>query len=182
MKRKSLHIEKRIVRRVKKNSSEYIAAAAASEEFHGRPASESILIKTEVFEHDNLGDIGELVSMDIASENGGVVHLKGFEGARLARSPKGYPFQLFIEGGDQSVSLADFGIDTPHESEVLGQLKTITYYTVKDHLGKDGGDANYKHKLGEVSGVRPYVIYDVLNELLSISGGAYTIPAEGIDD
>lgn len=182
-KRKSLHLEKRIVRRVKKNSSEYLAAAAASEEFHGRAPSESITIKTEVFEHDNLGDLGELVSMTIKPDRGGEVEvLKDFDGTRLAQSPKGYPFQLFIEGGDQSVTIEDFGIDEPHEVEVLGKLTHVVYYTTKDHLGEDGGEANFKHKLGEVSGIKPYVIYDVLNESLSIAGGNYKILPEGIDD
>ena len=169
-------------RRTKRNPSEYEAAAEASEDFHGTPAHEDISVTADIFEHDNLGDIGPLVSMDIASVNGGVVHLSKFKGARLARSPKGFPFQLFIEGGDQSVNLAEFAIDTPHELEVLGKLKRITYFTDKKHLGKEGGVANYKHKLGEVSGKLPHVIYDVMNKTLSIAGGAYTILPEGIDD
>src|ERR1017187_1528594 len=131
-------------------SAEYQSALEASEEFHGTDASEHFEVTTEVFEHDNLADLGELVSMDIASVNGGVVKLSGFEGARLAAAPKGYPFQLFVEGGDQSVDLKEFGITKPHELEVLGKLKRIKYYTVKHHLGKDGGEANYVHKLGEV--------------------------------
>lgn len=181
-KRKNLHLEKRVVRRVKKNSSEYLAAAAASEEFHGRAPTESIVIKSEVFEHDNLGDLGELVSMTIACERGGTEKLMDFDGARLAQSPKGYPRQLFIEGGDQWVDLEDFGIYEPHEIEVLGKLKGVVYFTQKDHLGDEGGEANFDHKLGEVSGIKPYVIYDVLNESLSIAGGNYKILPEGIDD
>jgi len=162
--------------------SEFAAAAEASEEFHGTDAHQLLEVETEVFDHDNLGDLGELISMDIASIDGGIVHLKNFEGARLAQSPKGYPFQLFIVGGDQSVDLEEFGIDEPHELEVLGKLKRITYYTIKKHLGRDGGEANFKHKLGEVSGKLPHVIYDVMNETLSIAGGGYTILPEGIDD
>lgn len=174
--------KKPATRKGKRNPSEYAAAAAASEEFHGIPASEIIRVETDYFEHDNLADCGELVSLVIKSENGGTVTLKEFGGARLARSPKGYPFQLFIEGGDQSVDLKAFGITKPHESEVLGRAKRITYYTIKHHLGRDGGEANYKHKLGEVTGQLPVVIYDVLNKSLSFSGGAYTILPEGIDD
>jgi hypothetical protein len=164
------------------NPSEYAAAVAASEEFHGTKAHEVLKIQTEIFEHDNLGDIGELVSIDIAAVNGGIVKLAGFEGARLARSPKGFPYQLFIEGGDQSVDLAEFGIEDAHEFEVLGRLKRIKYYTVKHHLGKEGGEANYFHKLGELSGKLPHVIYDTVNQLLSIAGGEYTILPEGIDN
>lgn len=166
----------------KRNPSEYAAAVESSEEFHGTDAHEQFEVKTKIFEHETLSDLGELVSMDILSTNGGVVHLSEFQGARLAQSPKGFPFQLFIEGGDQEVDLSDFDIEVPHEIEVLGKLKSIKYYTDKKHLGRDGGLANYKHKLGETSGKVPHVIYDVMNKTLSIAGGAYTILPEGIDD
>lgn len=167
----------------RRNPSEYQSAVEGSEDFHGTDAHELIEVKTEVFEHDNLFDLGELISMDISPVNGGrVIVLKEFEGARLAAAPKGYPFQLFIEGGDQSVDLAEFDIDSPHEKEVLGKLKRIKYYTIKHHLGKDGGEANYVHKLGEVTGRLPFVLYDTVNKLLEIAGGGYTILPEGIDD
>ena len=162
--------------------SEYQSAVEASEEFHGTDSSEVFTVTAEVFEHDNLSDLGELVSMEIAAVNGGIVKLHGFDGARLAQSPKGFPYQLFIEGGDQSVDLAEFGIDEPHEKEVLGKLKRIKYYTIKHHLGKDGGEANYKHKLGEIDGKLPTVIYDVMNESLEIAGGGYVVLPEGIDN
>lgn len=164
-------------------SAEYQSALGASEAFHGIDTSEVFEVACEVFEHDNLGDLGELISMEIAPVNGGrAIVLHGFAGARLAQAPKGFPFQLFIEGGDQAVDLAEFDIDEPHEKEVLGKLKRIKYYTVKHHLGKDGGEANYKHKLGEIDGKLPTVIYDCMNESLEIAGGGYTILAEGIDN
>jgi hypothetical protein len=171
-------------RKSKRNPSEYAAAASASKEFHGTDSvNEHIEVKTEVFEHDNLADLGELISMEVKPMDGGRrVDLTEFAGARLAAAPNGYPFQLFIEGGDQSVNLDEFGIDEPHEKEVLGKLTKIKYYTVKHHLGRDGGEANYKHTLGEVSGRLPFVIYDTLNKLLEIAGGGYTILPEGIDD
>jgi hypothetical protein len=163
-------------------SDEFASAVEGSEEFHGTEAHELIEVESQVFEHDTLTDLGELISMDIRSINGGMVHLKDFEGARLASSPKGYPFQLYIEGGDQEVDLGEFDIERPHEREVLGDLKRIKYYTVKHHLGRDGGEANYVHKLGENGGRLPEVIYDVLNKQLSIVGGDYTILPEGIDN
>src|ERR1700683_5398302 len=101
-------------RRSRKNPSEFESAVEGSEEFHGTAAHELIEVKTRIFEHDALADLGELVSMHIRSINGGMVHLSGFKGARLASSPKGYPFQLYIEGGDQSVDLAEFDITNPH--------------------------------------------------------------------
>lgn len=171
-------------------TDEYEAAAEASEEFHGAPPHEDIEIKQEIFEHTNLADCGELRKMEIIALNNDLVDLKGFAGARLARSPKGYPPQLYIEGGDQSVDLAEFGITNPHENEVLGHLKFITYFTIKHHLGKDGGKADYRHRfndgesirIGTKSKNRPTVLYDVNNKLLSIAGGEYDILPEGIDN
>jgi hypothetical protein len=88
------------------------------------------------------------------------------------------------------VDLEAFGITGPvHESEVLGKAIRIVYYTVKDHLGRDGGEANYKHKFGNEKEVKfkgarerrfPTVLYDTRNRLLSFAGGIYTIPDEGI--
>lgn len=168
----------------KRNGPAFDAAAAASEEFHGTPAHEVFKVKTEIFEHSKLGDVGELIQLEIKPVDGGrIVDLSGFEGARLARSPKGYNDQLYIEGGDQAVDLEQFGIEDPHEFETLGVAHAVTYYTVKHHLSKkDGGEANYRHKFGDNGGVGPDVIYDVQNKLLSFSGGTYKIPAEGIDN
>jgi hypothetical protein len=169
---------------------EFAAAARASEEFHGADAHELIEVHTQIFEHDFLGDLGELMSLEIISIEGGLVTVKKFRGARLARSPKGFSDQLYIEGGDQSVDLAEFGIHRPHELEVLGYLKFVTYYTTKYHLGDDGGEANYRHKLNDGSAIklgtkrgnRPTVVYDVNNQLLQLAGGEYEILAEGIDN
>lgn len=163
---------------------DYEAAAAASEDFHGTPAHEVFKVEEDVFYHETLSDLGELVYIDVLCGRCGrhTIHVSDFEGARLAQSPKGYPFQLFIKGGDQEVNLEDFCITDPHESEVLGKLKRVMYYTIKKHLGRQGGEANFKHRLGEVSGILPHVRYDTLNKRLYIDGGDYTILPEGIDN
>ena len=90
--------------------------------------------------------------------------------------------QMFIDGGDQSVDLKLFGIDPKeaHEKEVLGYLTRAWYFTNKTHLGRDGGVAIYKHKLGEEGGELPTVTYSVIDKRLSIAGGSYTIPDEGV--
>lgn len=176
----------------KRKPSEYAAAAAASEAFHGTPAHEEFNIVTEVFEFDNLGDCGELLKLEVIPIHGGSgITLTKFDGARLGQSPKGFPDQLYIEGGDQSVDLDEFEISRPHALEVLGKLKFITYYTVKYHLGKDGGDANYRHKFADNPPMirrgtnpknRPTIIYDTMNNLISLAGGEYQILPEGIDN
>jgi hypothetical protein len=115
--------------------------------------------------------------------------IEGFGGAILAFNEK--KNQLFIEGGDQAMDLADFGIDNPHELETLGRVTYIGYECNKTHLGKEGGQALYVHKFrttndnGRHVVVKytryPDLIYDVRNEQLLFSGGSYEIMAEGIN-
>ena len=163
-------------RPTRKNS--FATAAAASEGFHGLPAHEVYDVETRVKVHTHLSDLGELVSFEVRPLTGGLVRLENFDGARLAMNTARN--QLFIEGGDQRVNVDDFCSDGGHESEILGHILAVTYYTVKAHLGDDGGEANYRHKFGEEGGVCPHLVYDSWNGLLSISGGSYTIPDEGI--
>lgn len=175
------------------------------EGFHGRPSEEIVEVTTELHEHSHLAGLGDLVKLVIVTDNGAKVVIQKFEDDRgnpailcMNERPKNgeYRPQLFIEGGDQSVRLSDFGIFEPyHEIEVLGRCRNVYYYTRKDHLGSDGGTATYNHKFGgmrEVKGrggkVRrkrsalPTVLYDTRNRLLSFAGGGYTIPDEGIDN
>jgi hypothetical protein len=153
------------------------------EGFHGRPSEKTVEITTRMHEHVYVAGLGELVALYVNPLNGGrQVKISGFE------TGKGKPAfltsnekrtQLYIEGGDQRVNLADFGIKSPiHESECLGELARIEYYTVKDHLGDEGGEAVYSHKFSKRC--LPLVNYDTRNGLLSISGGKYTIEDEGI--
>jgi hypothetical protein len=167
------------------------AAADRYEYFHGRPPQVDTVVKTPKHYHENLSGIGELKELHILAISGDrKVKLEGFKGALLAETEKGT--QLYIKGGDQSVTLKDFGIDQPHEQEILGALLNVVYFTTKDHLmPEDGGTANYKHKFGKgrtkryvfgKKGARlPMIGYDTRNKLLSIQGGTYTIVAEGID-
>lgn len=174
------------------NDSEFDAAAKASQEFHGTDSVKKVFdIVTEVFEFDSLGDCGELVKLEIIpKKRGPIVDLTQFDGARLAMSPKGELPQLYVEGGNQDVDLDVFGIETVHAQEVLGDLKFVTYYTIKHHLGRQGGKANYRHKLNDGEKIRrgtnpknrPTVCYDALNNLISIWGGEYEILPEGIDN
>jgi hypothetical protein len=161
------------------------------EEFHGRPSEELIEVDTPMHVHNVLSGVGTLEKLVITTTNGRYkVTLKGFKGTLVAQNEDSakYP-QLYFEGGDQAVDLAEFGIHEPyHEMEELGRLEWIYYYTVKDHLGDDGGEAIYKHRLakkvrgGAGGGQKPVVLYDVRNKLLSIAGGSYAILPEGIEN
>jgi hypothetical protein len=166
-----------------------LASAEAFQEFHGFEPSEVITVTKKVHYHKHLAAAGELVQLDVWGIDEQGHRIKGFKGAFLAFNET--KNQLFVEGGDQSVNLADFGIDFPHELETLGRLTDIGYHTKKTHLGDEGGEAVYVHKFrstnrnGKHVVVKiaryPDLIYDVRNEQLLFSGGSYEIIAEGIN-
>ncbi len=79
------------------------------EYFHGRKAEVDTDVKETIKYHAVLSGIGKLVSLEIKAINGNrKVLLSNFKGALLAQDEKGK--QLYIVGGDQAVSLRDFGI------------------------------------------------------------------------
>ena len=153
------------------------AAQDRYERFHGHPSKELVEVVTPIHVHTALSGMGELRKLVIRQKGARVV-IKNFKGAILCQNEKAT--QLFIEGGDQAVNLADFGIRQPfHEKEVLGECTDVYYFTTKDHLApQDGGTATYHHKFGRK---KPTIVYDVPNALLEFAGGGYTIPDEGID-
>jgi hypothetical protein len=176
-------------RRARRNPANPVEEAQeVYEQFHGRPSEELIEVETPIHEHGVLPALGELKKLVILTSDGKYrVTLKKFKGAWLAQNEN--RTQLFIEGGDQSVHLKDFGIDPDraHESEVLGSAVKIYYFTQKDHLGADGGRAIFRHPFGGRSRALPMkkfptVTYDTVNHLLSLHGGIYSIPDEGIVD
>jgi hypothetical protein len=164
-------------------------AAAAYQEFHGHPPKLTVEVKRRVHSHRHLVGAGVLKAMDVAGIDGKRHTISGFRGALLAFAESGN--QLFIEGGDQTVNLEDYGIDRPHETETLGRVLSISYHTDKSHLGAEGGNAVYKHGFRTtnedgrhvVVKVKRYpdLIYRVLEQQLEFSGGSYEIRREGID-
>jgi len=172
------------------------AAAERYEYFHGKAPEEVIEITTPIHEHTVLSGIGKLRRLVILAVDGVTeVTLDGFKGALLAQDEKGR--QLFIEGGDQSVNLPDFGLSKKHahEQELLGAVTDVVYFTDKRHLQpEDGGLANYAHPFGKrrvhdangdrhvpIIGARlPVAIYDVRNKLIKLAGGTYDLPEVGI--
>lgn len=167
------------------------SAAAAYREFHGKEPSVVIDVETPLKHHSVLAGLAKLKYLEVARAcDGRQVTISFGKGTYLTENEARN--QLFITGGDQSVNLKAFGISVPHESQVLGKVAAIGYYTDKQHLvAKDGGKGIYDHPFGytrrgnkEVR-VRqsdpPTLIYDTRNKLLSFAGGSYTIKPEGID-
>lgn len=169
-------------RKVKRNAgtrrNPVDAAEAVYQKFHGRAHSKTLKITEPVHVHTALSGIGDLETLEIKTPNGAKKFIDFGAGTVLAQNEKRN--QLFIRGGDQSVSLKALGIEGPHhEQEILGEVLSVYYYTTKDHLApEDGGEATYRHKFGSK---KPTLVYSLPDKLLSFAGGGYTIPDEGID-
>lgn len=158
-------------------------AAERYEFFHGAGAKGADVVTDvtqKIHEHGVLSGIGKLVSLRIKAIDGsGIVKLEKFGGALVAQDEKGT--QLYIKGGNQAVTLKDFGITRPHENEILGGLVSMAYQTDKTHLRpEDGGEAEYTHVFGKNGSRLPLMVYDVRNKLLHVAGGGYDLPEVGI--
>jgi hypothetical protein len=160
-----------------KRSNPPEAAREAYAGFHGKESDQVIKVTKTVHFHEHLWGLGKLTELVVEPQNGGApVRLKGFKGAMLSANEK--RTQLFVEGGDQKVPLGLFGVRSEHETQTLGKVRKVSYFTDKKHLGREGGTAVYEHVFSKP---QPDLIYDSMNEQLSFSGGRYTIPDEGID-
>jgi hypothetical protein len=156
------------------------SAADLYEEFHGRPPSEVLEYHDELQDHDELSAVGDLIELKVATMSGLDATIS-FEAdpPKLASSPDGR--QLYFQGGNQELRLADLkmgGDKWLKDSMVIGVLYELTYRTEKSFDKFVLSD--YEHKLGEESGDQPMLIYDTLNNLLTVSGGQYQIKREGI--
>jgi hypothetical protein len=152
-------------------------AAEAYQDFHGRPSEETVTVETKVHYHKHLSACGELRKLVIQVPGKLFkVTVAGFKKALLCENEAHN--QLFIEGGDQAVDVKRFGIKTPHEVETLGDVRNIEYFTTKDHLGKDGGEALYVHAFQKPY---PVLIYHALDKQLTFAGGKYKVLPEGIE-
>lgn len=85
---------------------------------------------------------------------------------------------LFIEGGDQSLNLANVGLADQAKKEVciVGPVHYITYHSRKKFEGKEE-EHDYEHEFSEESGgPRPSLRYDVKNKAMFLDGGVYYVP------
>lgn len=165
------------------------AAAEVFEEFQGRPSREVVTVAKKIHRHDHLAAAGELRKLKVKGVDGQTHSISGFKGSLLCFNEQ--KNQLFIEGGDQSINLEDYGIRKPHELETLGKVLAVEYFTTKDHLGEDGGTATYAHRFRTTNengkhvtvdvARYPDLIYRVREAQMEFSGGSYFIRREGID-
>lgn len=83
--------------------------------------------------------------------------------------------QLYFLGGDQSLDLSKIHMDGDWEKDsmIIGVVCEVSYRTEKSFDKFVLTD--YFHRLGEETGDEPMLIYDRMNEKLSVSGGKYRI-------
>ena len=130
-----------------------------------------------------LAELGDLIELKVKRPTGwkwGEFDFTG-RGVKLASTPNGT--QLYLIGGNQKISrgeLTHLGADNQKELIDLGEATYIAYRTRKSIV--DGKLATYEHCFGEVSNVRPRLMYDRRGPQPRIyfSGGEYRVEAPGI--
>ena len=165
----------------KKNPESSSAALSAS--FHGVPAHSITEIHSREHRHTWLAQLGTLTELVVRTVSGykAVLNFKGSGNKEVFLASAENGKQLFFEGGDQSLDLRKLHLDSAkwkRDSMVIGTLEKITYRTRKKMHRME--TINYYHKAGEDSKVRPLLLYDTLNQRLSLAGGQYVVKAPGI--
>lgn len=162
-------------------------AAEMYETFHGTPSTEVIEVEEDFHYHSNLAVLGTATELIVKVRRRGNMKIS-FDGhTKLCSNEEGT--QLYLIDGDQSLNLRDIGIKRsrkgPHgdvtdvkDKILVGEIIELTYRTKKSFDNFKLTD--YYHGLGEDSGVRPSLVYDVLNKHLEIVGGQYKVHDVGI--
>lgn len=149
--------------------------------FHGRDPREVLELTETAEQRGEYTGLGDLVELTIDAPNGDrvVVNFKE-DGVRLASSPEGS--QLYLLGGNQDISgvLEKFGADTSKDLIDLGELKQLVYDAAKWQT--DFSPQEWKHDLGEESGIRPRAFFDQLKKRIFFAGGNYRVKRPGIVD
>jgi hypothetical protein len=150
------------------------AAKAAYKEFTGKPSRKVI----SMYAPKGSGARGTLAAMGKLKK----IYVKGrhaldFKGGvnapTLARDPK--TNQMFVLGKQYKLNLPR---RNPTGMEDLGEITKLEYEAQKVHLG-DTQTVTYFHRMGEEGGKKPHCLVNS-EGLIVISGGDYTIGAEGI--
>jgi hypothetical protein len=167
---------KKPIRR-KKNQDTAAAAAALSEQFHGRPVRKVREIVETFDEPIDLADLGRLVELQVLDGR----HVRPMEfraGVRVGCTPDGG--QIYFVGGDQEISLEALGLAKwlPKDHVTIGPVAKIAYHTSK--VFHDFEPSDYEHDFGEERGLLPLLHYDVRNKKLYLTGGSYQVRPEGI--
>jgi hypothetical protein len=178
-------------------------ADAVYEDFHGAPPNETLAITETEHVHGHLAGLGDLVCMTVkvsgGKKAGSSVELNAPDPSKAADANivrvacNEDRNQIYFVGGDQALDVKALGFresfDIDHDGEtfeatelkdlmVIGEVHKLTYRTEKEFDGFE--EIDYFHKVGEDTRVRPFLLYDTLNQKMKLAGGEYTIHAKGI--
>lgn len=171
--------------------------------FHGAPPTETLLIRESEHVHGNLAGLGDLTEIVVrltgGSKAGGVTTLtapnpSSASDSKIVRVASNEAAnQMYLVGGDQRIDVVKLGFrdsfDVTHDGEtfeatelkdlmVIGEIQKLTYQTRKE--ADDFKLIDYYHRLGEDTQVRPFLLYDTMNEKMRIAGGQYHIHDVGV--
>jgi hypothetical protein len=159
-------------------------ASEVCETFRGAPCEHVDTFVEPEPRPANLGQLGTLVELQVNRKP------VGWKWAELDFTGKGIIVagnvggsQIYFVSGDQKVTrgqLSMIGVDNSKEMIDLGECMTIAYRAKKEHV--NGIASDYEHPFGDVTGVRPRLMYDRRGPQgrLFLVGGDYTIEPEGI--
>jgi hypothetical protein len=159
-------------------------ATEVCEEFRGAPCEHVDTFVEPEPRPANLGHLGALVELQVNRKP------VGWKWAELDFTGKGIIVagnvggsQIYFVSGDQKVTrgqLSMIGVDNSKEMIDLGECMAIAYRAKKEHV--NGIASDYEHKFGDVTGVRPRLMYDRRGPQgrLFLVGGEYRIEPEGI--
>lgn len=173
---------KPIARRGNPTKRNYADATDLYTQFHGRGPKgvhDTGLAAADFDNHDELGQLGRLVSLTIGQKSWRKkISWGSREAPALASEPGGK--QLYLVGGSQNLdeALESLPIRANGSRVTLGECYQLEYFTQK---GFDNFQpVTYYHELGEETGERPTVVYDRTKKRIHLVGGAYIVKPEGI--
>lgn len=153
------------------------------QEFHGEAAEHIDEIHEPSPRPANLTELGDLLELQVKRATGWKWGSLDFTGRKVKLASNVDGKQLYFISGEQKISrgeLTELGADNSKELIDLGEAMLIAYRARKVHI--HGIAANYEHKFGEETGVRPRLMYDRRGPAprLYLAGGEYRVEAAGI--
>ncbi len=170
-------------RKRRRNASALEGASEVCEEFRGEPCEHVDTFIEPEPRPQTLGQLFTLVELQVKRPVGWKWGVLDFTGQEVQGGGEPYSHQIYFVGGDQKISrgqLTHLGVDNEKQIIDLGECMSIAYRQKKMQV--NGIASDYEHPFGDVTGVRPRLIYDRRGPQprLLLAGGDYTITPEGI--
>lgn len=158
-------------------------ASQVCEDFRGAPCEHVDTFVEPEPRPVTLGQLFDLVELQVKRPVGWKWGVLDFTGKGVQGGGESGTHQIYFVGGDQKISrgqLTHLGVDNEKKIIDLGECMSIAYRQKKMQV--NGIASDYEHPFGDVSGIRPRLIYDRRGPQprLLLAGGDYTITPEGI--